>query len=67
MCIKKAEKVLFLLSDTAPAADIWIKRLIINSELHDCYIQWLNVFFRMSEVECLGRILRPSRSLRSSR
>ena len=39
MCIKKAEKVLFLLADAAPAADIWIKRLNINSEsLHDCYI-----------------------------
>jgi hypothetical protein len=39
VCIKKAEKVLFLLADAAPAADIWIKRLNINSEsLHDCYI-----------------------------
>jgi len=60
VCIKQAEKVLFLLADAAPAADIWIRKLNINSEsLHDCYIhgehvimhmiEWLNVFFRMSE------------------
>jgi uncharacterized protein YabN with tetrapyrrole methylase and pyrophosphatase domain len=37
VCIKKAEKVLFLLADVA--ADIWIKRLNINSEsMDDCYI-----------------------------
>jgi len=37
VCIKKAEKVLFLLADAA--AEIWIKRLNINSEsLYDCYI-----------------------------
>jgi hypothetical protein len=32
-CIEKAEKVLFLLADAA--ADIWIKRLNINSESLD--------------------------------
>jgi uncharacterized protein YabN with tetrapyrrole methylase and pyrophosphatase domain len=37
LCIEKAEKVLFLLADAA--AEIWIKRLNINSEsLYDCYI-----------------------------